>query len=257
MICECCKSSIDDHALFCMYCGNGMTKQGCPNCGALMPEVAIYCSDCGTKIYDNQSTYSSLETFNFEEKESEDEYENEVYEDEAYEDEVYEDEVYEDELYEDKVYEDEENVEYVNEEKIVTNIPTLNNYKDLGFLVPVGYGYIENFKIALPYSDDTYLSVYDKWCSSYEKCNLYNLISYKIIEDGIFYATRNEAVFLHKSGLHFNINIENICGVEFENDIFTITHIVSHYRIEDGYMLAVNVAKKHYNYDYIYNNMHC
>ena len=225
MICECCKSSIDDHATFCMYCGNGMTKICCPNCSALLPEIAKYCSECGTNIYDFQPLDFTPETSDFEE----DEYEDEEYEDEEYED----------------------------EERIVPTVPTLNNYKDLGFLTPNGYGYTENFRIAWPYSDDTYLGVYDDWCSSYEKCNLHNLISYKIVEDGIFYATRTEAVFLHKSGLHFNVNIKNICGIEFENDILTVTYIASHRPNElHEFMLEIIVAKTQYDYNYINNNLH-
>lgn len=249
MICENCKSSIDDRAIFCMYCGNGMTKHLCPSCGALMPEVAIYCSDCGTKIYDNSPSSSTPETFNFED----DEYVDDEYVDDEYEDDEYENDEYVDDEYENDEYEDNE---YVDDERIVSNIPTLNNYKGLGFLNPTGFGFTKNFYIAPTLNNDTYLSIYNDWCSSYEKCNLYNLISYKIVDDGIFYATRNEAVFLHKSGLHFNININNICGVEFENDIFTITYIVSHCPTVDAFMFEVNVEKKQYNYSYIYNHMH-
>jgi len=51
MKCPNCKKEIPDDALVCGYCGTKLVKQQtCPNCGKQVPSDAVGCGYCGTKL---------------------------------------------------------------------------------------------------------------------------------------------------------------------------------------------------------------
>lgn len=242
MICKNCGAFTDDSAKFCMYCGTQIVKKICSNCDSIMPEVALYCSECGQKLSDNTQSVSTdaSATIN-----AEDEYGYEEY------DEYDEADDYE------NYFEDEEinnTSAYVNN----TNIPTLDNYKDLGIDSTFNIGYFINFQIPSSQvnNNDPYSYIYGPEKKyTFEKCNLYDIYHFIIVSDGIFYATRNEAIFLHKNGLKFSVKIENICSLLFNDTTLTITHIESIKHAESWEEYWCSTAETKYEYSYILNNL--
>ena len=47
MKCIYCKNEILPSSKFCMSCGRKVTK--CSNCDYILPDIAIYCPNCGEK----------------------------------------------------------------------------------------------------------------------------------------------------------------------------------------------------------------
>ena len=242
MICKNCNSFIDEKAKFCMFCGTETIKKFCSHCGSIMPEIANYCSECGQQLSNSSLSGSTniLETTDAEE-------------DYGYED--Y-DEYDEEEDYE--KFSDDEYIDETSEFISNTNIPTLDNYKSLGIEYSQNFGHIVPFWISCSGGviEDPYSYIYsDKEAFFFEKCNLYGIYNYVIVSDGIFYATQNEVIYLHKNGLRFRISIDNICGLTFNDDILTITHILSAEYLENWEQYNISVTDTHYTYSYILDNM--
>ena len=289
MICKNCGEHANDSANFCMYCGNKIIKKMCSYCESIMPECAIYCSECGQKFPDNNPLFSANVSKTID---NEDEYGYENYDDynenhecdeintsndydecdecsdvedyDNYDDAAEYDDTddYDDaDDYDDTDdYEDffEDENQNTNEYGNNTIVPTLDNYKDLGIDSAFTVGYFPNFSLPSAYvkNNDPYAYIYGPEKKyTFEKCNLYDIYHYIIVSDGIFYTTRNEAIYLHKDGRKFSVKKENICSIFFDDTTLTIINIktLNYGKAWDEYFSSTDETT--FDYNYILNNL--